>query len=246
MTEPIKLFVVPASHPCVAVEAALRHKGLEYEREDLAFGLSNFKQVMRFGNRTVPAMTVGRHRVTGSRLIMRTLEGIQPDPAMLPSDPELRVRVDEADEWGDFVLQEHARWISLAAVAKHPECFDSFNEGYDAMTLPDFAVKRAGLGVALEARLLGHGGKAEADYLPALPGHLDKVDAWIAEGVLGGTEPNVADFQIAASVRLLMNLEDLRPGIEARPAGELAMRLIPEYPGHVPAGALSSPFADAA
>jgi glutathione S-transferase len=246
MGEPIKLFVVPASHPCVAVEAALRLKGLEYEREDLAFGLSNFKQVMRFGNRTVPAVTIGRHRVTGSRLIMRTLEGIQPDPRLVPSDPELRARVDEADEWGDFVLQEQTRWIVLAGVAKHPEAFASFNEGYNALTLPDFAVKRASAGVALEARLLGHGGRAETEYLPALPDHLDKVDGWIAQGVLGGSEPNVADLQIAASVRLLMNLEDLRPGIEVRPAGELATRLIPDYPGHVPAGALTSPFAGAA
>ena len=236
MAEPIKLFVVPASHPCVAVEAALRLKGLEYEREDLAFGLSNFKQVMRFGHRTVPAMTVGSHRVTGSRLIMRALEGIQPEPRLVPSDPELRAKVNEADEWGDFVLQEQTRWISLAAVAKYPEAFASFNEGYDAPMLPDFAVKRAGMGVALEARLLGHGGRAETEYLPALPGHLDKVDGWIAEGVLGADDPNVADLQIAASVRLLMNLEDLRPSIEIRPAGELAKRLIPDYPGHVPAG----------
>lgn len=242
MGEPIKLFVVPASHPCVAVEAALRLKNLEYEREDLALGLSNFKQVMRFGHRTVPAMTVGNHRVTGSRLIMRTLEGIQPDPSLVPSDPELRAKVDEADEWGDFVLQEQTRWIVLAAVAKHPEAFASFNEGYNAPAMPDFAVKRAGLGVALEARLLGHNGKAEAEYLPALPGHLDQVDSWIAEGVLGGGEPNVADLQIAASVRLLLNLDDLRPDIESRPAGELATRLISDYPGHVPAGIVTSPF----
>lgn len=244
MGEPIKLFVVPASHPCVAVMAALDVKGIDYEREDMAFGLSNLKQVMRFGNRTVPAMTVGRHRVTGSRLIMRTLDGLCPEPRLVPDDPELRAKVDEADEWGDFVLQEQTRWVVLSAVAKKPESFPSFNEGYNAPTLPDAAVKRAGVGIAMEARLLGHGGsKVEAEYLPALPGHLDHVDELIADGVIGGARPNVADLQIAASVRLLMNVEDLRSAIESRPAGELAMRLIPAYPGHVPAGAITSPFA---
>ena len=39
--------------------------------------------------------------------------------------------------------------------------------------------------------------------LATLPGQLDKVDAWIADGVLGGEQPNAADFQIGASVALL-------------------------------------------
>lgn len=243
MPEPLKLYVVPASHPCVAVMAALDHKGIAYEREDLDFGLSNLKQMVRFGNRTVPALTVGRHRVTGSRLIMRALEGLVPEPSIVPSDPELLAKVDEADEWGDFTLQEHARWISLAAVAARPEAFQSFNEGYNARTMPDAVVKRAGVGVALEARLLGHGGgKVEREYLPALPDDIDHVDELIAGGVIGSDEPNVADFQIAASVRLLMNLADLRPGIEGRPAADLALRLVSDYPGHVPEGALTSPF----
>ena len=31
-----------------------------------------------------------------------------------------------------------------------------------------------------------------------------------------------------------MTLEDLRPQIEDRPAGELAMRVVPDYPGDAP------------
>ena len=72
--------------------------------------------------------------------------------------------------------------------------------------------------------------------LRALPAILDKVDGWIAEGVLGGEQPNAADLQIAPSLRLLMSLGDLRPLIEARPAGELALRLFPDFPGDAPAG----------
>jgi hypothetical protein len=67
--------------------------------------------------------------------------------------------------------------------------------------------------------------------LAALPAHLDKVDSWIAEGVLGADPPNAADFQIAASLRLAMTMDDLRPAIEERPAGGLALRLIPDFPG---------------
>jgi glutathione S-transferase len=74
--------------------------------------------------------------------------------------------------------------------------------------------------------------------LAELPAMLDRVDRWIEEGVIGQEEPNAADFQIAPSVRLLMTMEDLRRAIERRPAGELARRLVPEYPSRVGAGTL--------
>jgi glutathione S-transferase len=51
---------------------------------------------------------------------------------------------------------------------------------------------------------------------------------------MGGDEPNAADYQIAPSVRLAMTFDDLRPAIEPRPAGRLATRLIPEFPGRTP------------
>ena len=82
--------------------------------------------------------------------------------------------------------------------------------------------------------------------LRTLPELLDRVDGWIAEGVLGGDEPNAADLQIATSLRLLMALGDLRPIIAARPAGQLALTLFPDYPGDVPAGAIPAEFLPAA
>ena len=63
---------------------------------------------------------------------------------------------------------------------------------------------------------------------------LQRIDDWIAEGVLGGEQPNAADLQIATTVRLLMTLQDLRPAIAARPAGDLATRVAPDYPGDAP------------
>jgi len=60
------------------------------------------------------------------------------------------------------------------------------------------------------------------------------VDSLIEDEVIGGQQLNAADFQIAPSLRLAMTLEDLRPAIESRPAGELAMRVVPHFPGHTP------------
>jgi glutathione S-transferase len=69
--------------------------------------------------------------------------------------------------------------------------------------------------------------------LAELPGMLDRIDAWIADGVLGSDEPNVADYQIATSVRLLMCSDDLRPRIESRPAGQHALKIVPDFPGRI-------------
>ncbi len=82
--------------------------------------------------------------------------------------------------------------------------------------------------------------------LAALPRMLDRVDALIEEGTIGGEEPNAADFQIGATTRLLMNFDDVRPAIEGRPAADHATRLFPGVPGPRPAavpGGLARPAA---
>ena len=69
---------------------------------------------------------------------------------------------------------------------------------------------------------------------PGSPRLLDRADAFIAEGVLGRDEISAGDLQVGASLRLAMTLDDLRPLIEDRPAGKLADRVIPDYPGKTP------------
>lgn len=92
--------------------------------------------------------------------------------------------------------------------------------------------------MALSARL----NKATDDNvqrdLAELPAALDRVDGFIAEGTIGGAQPNLADYQVATSVRLLMTLDDVLPLIDGRPAADHARSLVPDYPGHIPAGAL--------
>jgi glutathione S-transferase len=74
--------------------------------------------------------------------------------------------------------------------------------------------------------------RADIEGLGAL---LDRVDALIAEGTIGGPEPNAADFQIATTLAAMLAFEDLIPMIEGRPAADLANRLVPPYPGRMPA-----------
>jgi glutathione S-transferase len=235
----IKLYVIPGSHPCATVEAALRLKGLEYQRIDQLPGASPLLQLARFGRRTVPGLVVDGYKVSGSRLILRTLEGLNPEPPLYPRDSDEASAVDAAERWGDSSLQTAARFIIAAALSRNGAAGDTFLAGADVPALPAPVSARATKAIfGLELRLLAGGMSGARTAFEKLPGLLDKVDALLEEGVIGGESPNAADLQIAGSVRLLLTLADLRDQIDARPAGRLARRLMPHYPGDVPAGTL--------
>ena len=70
--------------------------------------------------------------------------------------------------------------------------------------------------------------------LAALPGMLQRIDDWIAEGVLGGEELNAADLQIGDQHAPADDPAGPARAIAGRPAGELALRVAPEYPGDAP------------
>jgi hypothetical protein len=81
------------------------------------------------------------------------------------------------------------------------------------------------------ARLIGRflfnvNPRTERRLLDELPGHLDRIDAWIERGVLGGERLNAADYLTASNLGLVMYRLDLRDQIAARPAGGLAERVL--------------------
>ena len=236
----LKLYAIPGSHPCLAVEGALHAKGLRYDRVDLLPGVAPFVQLATFGKRTVPAMRIGDEKVVGSRLIMKALDGLEPEPPLYPHDGDSREAVLGAEQWGDEVLQENARWISVYAVGHRPEAAGSFMTAETNLPqMPDALLAPLTRAIfAAELQVLGrrHGGVQQA--LAELPASLDRADALIAEGTIGAEPPNAADYQIASSIRLLLTLADIRDAIDARPCGALARRLFPDFPGEVPAGAL--------
>jgi glutathione S-transferase len=69
-----------------------------------------------------------------------------------------------------------------------------------------------------------------------LPGLLDRVDALIAEGAIGGAAPKAADFQILSSVRVLLEFEDLAQLLEGRACAPAARLLFPDWAGPIPSG----------
>ena len=66
---------------------------------------------------------------------------------------------------------------------------------------------------------------------------LAHVETLAAEGVIGGAQPNAADLQIGATLRVLLTLGDLRPLLTGGVGERIALEYFPEYQGEVPAGA---------
>jgi glutathione S-transferase len=231
-----RLYVIPASHPSISIALMLEHKGIPYKRRDLMPVIS--KVVLRglgFPRNTVPAMKLDGERVQGSREIARALERLRSEPALFPSDPGLRASVEEAERFGDEELQHPVRQIIWWSIKRHRSALASYSEGAKIGVPIGLAVKTGAPIVALSARFNEASDVNVRDALSALPGLLQRVDDWIEAGVLGGEQLNAADFQIAPTIGLAMTLDDLRPAIEKRPAGELARRIVPNYPGRMPA-----------
>jgi glutathione S-transferase len=227
-----RLYVIPASHPSICSELMLQHKGIACKRRDLIPVVS--KLVVRglgFPRNTVPAMKIEGERVQGSREIARKLEQLRPEPALFPADPEKRTAVEEAERFGDEELQHPIRQILWWSIKKDRSSLRSYSEGARLGVPVGLAVKTGAPIVALSARFNESTDENVRRDLAALPGLLQRVDDWIAAGVLNGEQLNAADFQIAPSLGLAMTLDDLRPAIETRPAGELAKRVVPNYPG---------------
>jgi glutathione S-transferase len=230
-----RLYVIPASHPSIAAALMLDHKGIAYKRTDLLPVIS--KGALRglgFPRKTVPALKVDGKRLQGSREIARELERLRSEPPLFPADPERRAAVEEAERFGDEQLQPPMRQILWWTIKRDKAPLRSYSEGAKLGVPLSLAMKTAAPIVALSARFNEADDEHVRSSLAALPAMLQKVDDWIAAGVLGGAQLNAADFQIAPSIGLAMTLEDLRPAIESRPAGELAKRVVPDYPGRTP------------
>ena len=230
-----KVYGIPGSHPVKAGMLMLGHKGVEAERVDLPNVLVKpALRAMGFPGSTVPAVKLGDRKVQTTRALARALDELQADPPLFPRDRELRSKVEEAERWGDEVLQEVPRRLSFSSpVRRHRSDLASLFERPVLGMPPRVAMGIAAPLLAASARLNGATDDAVRADMVALPGMLDRVDALIAEGVLGGTERNAADFQIAPSIRLLLCFEDIRPSIEGRPVERLARDVVPSYPGHV-------------
>jgi glutathione S-transferase len=246
-----KLYVIPGSHACRSAMLMLEHKQVPYRRVDLVtclhplmvrlrgFDAGGQKRIagtrrpvaLRLGDLlgTVPALACDGHRVSTNRQIARFLEDRHPDPSLFPADPGERRAVEHVERWANDTFQMAARRILGGAALRDPAAFSrSAADGRMGYLLYRRALTRR-LVIPMIGRLpFAVDPAAERELLAELPAMLDRIDAWIADGVLGGAELNAADFMVAPSLALILYRRDVMPLFEGRPVLELVDRLLPE------------------
>ena len=231
---PAKLYSLALSHPSQAARLMLEHKGIEHQVKDLFPG-GHPAQLRLAGFRagTVPGLKLDGRRVQGSLAISRALDEYRGDPPLFPADSAQRRAVEEAEAWGEAEFQPVPRRMFRWGASRRQSLrvWMARDMGMPAPNVLARAQKPLAHAFARMAEVSDE--RVRAD-VAGLPEQLDHVDRLIADGVIGGKQPNAADFQIATTVRVFLAYEDLRALVQPRPAGELAMRLLPRYPGPLP------------
>lgn len=239
----ITLHGLPPSPPCFTVEAALKLKGLPYERIDLPYGqhVDDMQALYGEGCTTVPGVLIGDEPVHGSTAIMPRIDELGDGPSLYPA--EIAEAVREAELWGERDLQLLSRHLPWGAMHFRPESLGYFG-GDKPLDGPgvDFAIKM----VRGAWRHVGVTAAGIEQQLRQLPSVLAQVATLIEAGTIGRDQPNAADLQIFANVRSLMVVEDLHPLLERDGVADVARRVFPAWPGRVPAGAFPAGWVPAA
>jgi glutathione S-transferase len=233
----ITLYGTKPSPPTHSVRLMLESKGLDHKDVWLLPGLHPaLLRTRGFRGGTVPGIKIDGRRLQESRAISRALDELKPDPPLFPADPEKRLEVEEAERWGDEVLQDVPRRIVRWLSVHRPETRVMIAREI-GVPLPKLAAWVNGP----TARYMANKVDSDREIRNAIASVgevLDHVDDLIEQGVIGGDPPNAADFQIVTSVRALLTVRDLDRATQGRPAADLAMRLVPEFGNDFPAGLL--------
>jgi glutathione S-transferase len=230
-----RLYGMSISHPARAARLMLEHKGIEYETVNISPGMQALRvRLAGFRGGTVPALRIDGRRVVGTLAISRALEEIRPEPPLFPADPSERRAVEEAEAWGERVMQPIPRRLLRWAMRHDPSGRAAFLRMV-GNPRPEAAAPLLGPVAAFYARReeAGRTERIREDWA-ALPAHLDHVDALIASGTIGGPDLNAADFQIGTTLRAMLACADFAPVVSGRPAEALARRVWPDFRFQVP------------
>ncbi len=231
---PAKLYVVHGSHPCVAVEEALKLKGVPYKRVELLPPSHFAIQKLRFGAPTVPAIRFADgEKVSGPRRSCAASTRWCPSPGWCRTTGAC----SRPSGGGEADFQPVARRLLWKGFALAPRAMASYQEGSSLPTLPaPVLLAFAPVATRVEARINAISDEAVRADLRELPRSLERIDALLEDGVIGGDPPNAADLQIATTLRLIMTVADVRPLIDAHRAGAYAREMFPSHQGELPAG----------
>jgi glutathione S-transferase len=203
----------------------LEHKAIPFRHVSLVPGLHRvYVRLRGFPGDRVPAVRFADGSLAqGTRPLARALDAIRAEPRLVPDDP----RVQEAERWGDEVLQQWARRMVVEAGIRDPNLLHERGGAGrlgHLLTRRDRSRRHMARAVKMAFRMTPQQLREDQTLVDEM---LDRVDAPIAEGVLNGEQLNCADFQIATSLALVDYRLDVRQRLRRRPAAQLMDRVLP-------------------
>ena len=231
----VRLFTIPGSHPGVAVQRMLEYKGIAYKRTDLLpVAVVGGVRALRF-----LAIRFRRSRSTagGSRARPRSRVSSSGSCPGRRSSPPIRITGPRSRR----PSASATRTSSTASARSSCGCSRRTRRRCQASWRARRSAFRTAWGPGWPAR--------SSPSMPALTtsamttcATTSRPSPECCSGSTTGSPTacsaaetlNAADFQIAPSLRLAMSFDDVRPAIERRPAGRLALRVVPDYPGRIP------------
>ena len=201
----------------------LEHKGIPFRRVNFPSGPHRvLVRVLGFPGDRVPAVKFedGR-RAQGTRELPRVLDEMVPERPLVPDGPAGL----EVEAWADDVLQQWARRMVAAAGSRDPDSLAGRGaDGRLGVLLTSHELSRRVVARAVLV-VFRAGKKQQRDDLERTGEILDRVDAWIDEGVLNGEELRSPDFAVASSLALVEYILDLQPELQRRRAITLVDRV---------------------
>jgi glutathione S-transferase len=219
------LYGILGSHAVRTGALMLEAKGVEYERVNWRPGVHRVQvRLEGFKGDRVPAVIFenGR-RAQGTRELPRVLDELVPEPRLVPDDPQ----VLEAERWADEVLQQWARRMVTSTGAHDPDALTGRGgEGRlgPLLTRNERHRRRIARAVMLAFGVTPAQQREDRERTGEI---LDRVDGWIAEGVLGGEQLHCADYAVASCLALVDYIVELRPELARRPLYGLLERVLP-------------------
>jgi glutathione S-transferase len=220
------LYGIPGSHPAHTGQLMLELKGIPFRRVNIVPGFHRvYVRLRGFPGDRVPAVRFADgSRAQGTRPLARALDAMKPEPLLVPDDR----RVEDAERWGDDVLQQWARRMVIEAGIRDPDLLHK-RGGSGRMGPLLFRRDHPRRGMARLVKIAyGMTSDQFRDDQTRVGEMLDRVDELIAMGVLNGEQLNCADLQIATSLALIEYRVDVRDELRRRPAARLMERVLPE------------------
>lgn len=229
-----RLYVIPLSTSSATGSALLAHKRIPHRVITLPPGLhGGLLRFAGFEGLTVPVAEIEGRRLEGTLTISRALEELVHEPPLFGADPVARARIEAAEQWGEAELQPVPRRIFRYCLV-HDRGLRRW-AATEVVGAPSAAGELLRPLGELLARRSGADREAVRADLAALPALLDRTDALIAEGTIGGEPSNAADFQVFASIRVLLEFEgSLGRLVAGRPCADAARRVYPSWLGPMP------------